>query len=129
VEVALDDLVLTGALQNSNQMKIDALLNPANESNMLDNVTEEEIYDAVMESRMVPPGDDNSDSDAFDDVSPTRKEALQAALVLKKYLQHVNSPFARKLEGILGSFGRQTRLTVLQDMRPTLLTDYFSRKP
>jgi hypothetical protein len=133
VEAALDDLVSTGALQNLNRMSIDALLNPTDELNMLDDVTEEEIYDAVMGSRMLSEsGDDISDSDTLqinsesDEDCPTQKEALQAALILEKYVQHINDPFARNLEGMLGLFGRQTRLTEFQNMRPTLVTDYFS---
>jgi|SRR6266850_57817 len=113
-------------------MSINALLNPTDELNMLDDVTKEEIYDVVMESRMLSKSsDDISNSDTLqvnsDEDCPTRKEALQAALVLKKYIQHINDPFARNLEGILGLFGQQTRLTEFQNMRPTLVTDYFSR--
>jgi hypothetical protein len=59
VEVALDDLVSTGALQSLNQMSINALLNPTDELNMLDDVTKEEIYDAVMGSRMLSKSGDD----------------------------------------------------------------------
>lgn len=134
VKAALDDLVPTGALQNSNRMSIDALLNPADELNILDDTTEDSIFDAVMDSRMVSgsQGDDISKLDMLradslaGEVGPTQKEALQAAIILEKYMQHINDPFACKLEGMLGSFGQQTHLSGFQNMRPTLVTDYFS---
>ena len=44
------------------------------------------------------------DDDAVDQ-KPTRKEALTAAFALRSYVADINEPFARKLEGILASFG------------------------
>ena len=38
------------------------------------------------------------DGDAPSDIRPTRNEALQAAPVVKKYVQELNDPFTRKLE-------------------------------
>ena len=52
---------------------------------------------------------------------------LQAALVVKKYIEELNNPFARKLEGIINSFGRQMRLIEAQALKPTVMTDYFIR--
>lgn len=69
----------------------------------------------------------DSDSDAVDQ-KPTRKEALTAAFALRSYVADINEPFARKLEGILASFGRQTRLEETQSLEPTHITDYFTRK-
>ena len=44
------------------------------------------------------------------------------------YIQDIDEPFARKLEGMLSSFGRQTCLLEFQNLTPTLMTDYFTRK-
>ena len=44
------------------------------------------------------------DDDAMDQ-KPTHKEALMAAFALRSYITDINEPFARKLEGILASFG------------------------
>ena len=38
----------------------------------------------------------------------TRKEALQAALVMQEFLQELNIPYAGNLEAELHSFGYQT---------------------
>jgi hypothetical protein len=40
----------------------------------------------------------------------------------KSYVADINEPFARKLEGILASFGRQTRLEEAQLFEPTHIT-------
>ena len=42
--------------------------------------------------------------------SLTRKEALAAVFILRSYVADINEPFARRLENIIASFGRQTRL-------------------
>jgi hypothetical protein len=63
--------------------------------------------------------------DIEDDIRPTRNEALQAALVVKKYIQELNSdPFTRKLEAIIDTFGWQTHLVEVQSLKPMLMTDY-----
>ena len=72
-------------------------------------------------------GDNDIEDDAPSDIRPTRKEALQAAFVVKKYIQDVNDPFARKLEAIIDTFGWQTRLVEVQTLKPTVMTDYFTR--
>jgi hypothetical protein len=68
------------------------------------------------------------DNDHHSDKKPTRKEALAAAFTLRSYVADINEPFARKLEGILASFGRQTRLEGAQSLEPTYITGYFTRK-
>ena len=50
VEAALDDLVATGALQKTNQMDIESLLNPEGESTLLTEMSDQEIYQAVMDT-------------------------------------------------------------------------------
>jgi len=133
VEAALDELVSTGALQTGNRMDIDTLLNPETERCVMDETTDEEIFEAVMESRRAEEngpmnsGDDDVDDDACVEARPTRHEAMQAASVMKRYIDDLDDPFARKLEAILGSFGRQMRLDEARSMVPTQMTDYFTR--
>ena len=96
---------------------------------MMDESTDEEIYEAVMDARKEDEAGDNDNENGNPaDIRPTRKEALSAALTIQKYIQDIDDPFARQLEGILGSFGHQTRLLEAQSMVPTLLTDFFSHK-
>ncbi|KIK80734.1 hypothetical protein PAXRUDRAFT_157894, partial [Paxillus rubicundulus Ve08.2h10] len=60
----------------------------------------------------------------------TRKEALQAALILEEYISELDGPFAQKLESLLGSFGKQTRFidSDMQHLKDTKLTSYFESK-
>jgi hypothetical protein len=50
VEEALDSLVSTGALQTSNCMRIENLLNPAAKHTLIDNTTDKDIYKAIVKS-------------------------------------------------------------------------------
>ena len=50
VKDTLDELVATRALQARNRMDIEALLNPAGESHILTETSDEEIYQAVIDS-------------------------------------------------------------------------------
>ncbi|KAF9220756.1 hypothetical protein BS17DRAFT_713621 [Gyrodon lividus] len=74
--------------------------------------------------------DDNNNIDNSEPQAPglIHHKALQAMLMLKKYVRTINNPFSRKFEVMLGSFGQQTRVAEMQDMKDTKLTDYFSRK-
>jgi len=128
LDETLDALEATGVLQSANRMCLEALLNPENESTNMDESTDEEIFQAVMDTKGLG-GHDGSDEDDFSaDIRPSRTEALCAARTLQKYIQDINDPFARKLETILASFGHQTCLAESQAMKPTVLTDYFVRK-
>ena len=50
LESALDELVSTGALQASNRMDIEGQLNPAEKSHVIDETTDEEICQAVLDA-------------------------------------------------------------------------------
>jgi hypothetical protein len=50
VKVALDDLVATGALQKSNWMDLESLLNPAGESHVLTEDSDSEIHQSVIDA-------------------------------------------------------------------------------
>ena len=51
LRLALDDLEVTGILQSKNRMDIEALLNPPEESRMMEATTDEEICQAVLAMR------------------------------------------------------------------------------
>ena len=59
--------------------------------------------------------------------SPTRTEALDTMLTLRRYVSTFDDPFARKLELMLGSFRQKTRVVEMQGMVNSKLTDYYSR--
>jgi hypothetical protein len=104
-------------------MNLDKLLNPANEHNMYDDGTEEEIHQAVLERHNAEQDREHNGGDVVEDdadeiaeAKPSCQEALAVALTLSKYVADVNEPFTRKLEVIFASFGRQTRLDTLDSL-------------
>lgn len=97
--------------------------------------SDQEICDAVLDScqaqddAIINGGDDDVDDDACPiDSRPTRREVLQAALLITQHTNCVDDPLARKLEGLLGSFTRQMHLEESRNMVSSHLTDYFTRK-
>ena len=135
VTAALDDLVLRGVLQASNRMSLEELLNPSDESFGIDETTDEEIWKAVLDSKVQREnadannvGDNDVDDDAPIELPPSRHEALQAKITIEKYIAVIDEPYARKLESILAEFARSTRLIDTQEMKVSLVTDYFARK-
>ena len=96
VQSALDDLVSTGALQRDNRMNIEALLNPAAEAQNLDEMTDEEICQAVQDARKAEyeatDSGDHSDDEA---PCPTRREVLQAVSVINSYVDNLDDAIAR----------------------------------
>ena len=130
VEHALDELVAMGALQARNRMDIKALLNPAGESHVLTETSDEEIYQAVIDSisareNIEINGGDDVDIDGPVEPHPTRREVLKAVSTIGKYTNDLNDPFAQKIEALLGSFTRQLRLEETGHMKNTVLTDFF----
>jgi hypothetical protein len=130
---ALDDLESTGVLQPSNRMDIEALLNPVDElPQVMEETTDEEICQAVLDAKkaqeagLINGGDDDVDDDpSAIEPCPTHREVLQAASVINKYIDTLNDPIARSLEGVLASFRYQMWLEMSCSMKSTHLTDYF----
>ncbi|KAL4065514.1 hypothetical protein V8B97DRAFT_1875375, partial [Scleroderma yunnanense] len=91
--VALDGLQQRGVLQASNRLSLEELLNPVAE--LHNEMLEEEIYHAVMEAQHgnLLTNDDAAEDDLVDP-PPTCCEALQAALVIMKYVETMDEPFA-----------------------------------
>ena len=133
VEAALDDLVAMGALQGKNRMDIESLLNPADESQVLTGTSDEDIYQAVIDSIAarenieINGGDNVNEDDIPIEPRPTRRDILKAASTINRYLDDLNNPIARKLEGLLGSFNRQLHLEESQSTKETVITDFFQR--
>ena len=50
VEAALDDLITRGALQPDNRMDIENLLNPAGETSIFTEASDEDIFQSVMDA-------------------------------------------------------------------------------
>ncbi|SJL05224.1 uncharacterized protein ARMOST_08590 [Armillaria ostoyae] len=129
VEESLDALQTTGVLQTANWMSIESLLNPEAElDNMEGEVTDEDIFKAVMTARNEEEVEEMGDADAdvCIDPLPSRKEALKAVSTLQKYIGSLDVPYLHQLEGILASFGRQTRLEEAHSLKDTEITMYFT---
>ncbi|KIK80626.1 hypothetical protein PAXRUDRAFT_158156, partial [Paxillus rubicundulus Ve08.2h10] len=112
---------------------INELVNPAIEAHQVFEATDEGIYEAVMDVKRVQEelaksGDVDVKSDAPVEPAPMRNEALQAALLLQKYTKDLDDPFTRKLEIMLGLFGRKTRTATMQNTQDTTLISYFPSK-
>jgi DDE superfamily endonuclease len=132
VEIALDDLVQTGALQGSNRMDIKSLLNPAGESQVLMETSDCEIYQAVMDAinareNVEINGGDDVDNDIPLEPRPTRRDVLKAVSTIITYVGDLNELIARKIETVLGSFSRQLHLDEARTMKSSALTDFFPR--
>jgi len=131
VESSLNELEQTGVLQRTNRLKLDDLLNLEPERQIIEHTTDEEIFHAVIashtaeESMELVGGADDDDDDAEILPRPSWRAALEAAATLERYISEVEEPYARKLEGFLSSFGRQTRVEEARNMVPTVMTDYF----
>ncbi|KAI0761210.1 hypothetical protein BD413DRAFT_495812 [Trametes elegans] len=130
VKQALDSLVMTGALQTTNRMDINSLLNPQVKTEVFSEVSEEEIFEAVQVARNA-----SDNGDASDDIGelavekpPTRAEVLQAASVILRFSSMLDDTAARKMESALASFTRQTRLDAQRAIKDTTITRYFSRQ-
>ncbi|RPD58656.1 DDE-domain-containing protein [Lentinus tigrinus ALCF2SS1-6] len=122
---ALDELVKRGALQPSNRMDIGSLLNPEAELEVIAEVSEEEIFDAVREAAQE---DNDEELEEDSEEGPSRREALQAVALLTRYAGTVNDPAARKLEDALAGFSRQLRHETQSAMVNTSITEYFRRQ-
>ncbi|PPQ83060.1 hypothetical protein CVT25_005219 [Psilocybe cyanescens] len=132
VEVALEELVATGALQRSNRMDIESLLNPEGESNISAESSDKEIYQAVIDARAahenleINGGDDfEGDSPTIMEPQPTRRDVLKASSIITKYISHIDDPAARKIEALLSSLNGKLRLEGTRKMRDTVVTDFF----
>ncbi|KAG8221765.1 hypothetical protein J3R82DRAFT_2072 [Butyriboletus roseoflavus] len=117
IECALDALESVGVLQHCNRMNLAELLNPAVKTHNLFDVTNQNIYDAVMEAKKLQDAEDSlgsansaensahSDSDKPVDIILTHSEALQAAWGLQKYVEGLDTAYASNFTVMLHVFG------------------------
>ena len=68
VEATLDNLVAMRALQKSNQMDINSLLNPEGESHVLTEMSDVEIYQAVVDAITACANMEANSGDDCDDI-------------------------------------------------------------
>ncbi|KAI6027857.1 hypothetical protein BKA83DRAFT_4014779, partial [Pisolithus microcarpus] len=120
----------SGVLQHTNRMNITELLNPAAESHNIFDTTDMDIYNVVMDAQKVHEpsavlGTSNNDDEEPVKPAPTCKEALQAALLLRKYTKGLDDPCARKVESVLSTFGQMTCMKESRSMRESKITSYF----
>ena len=80
-------------------MNIEALLNPEGECKIMDESTDEEIYQAAIDAidaceNINENGGDNLNSDGPVQACPTSCEVLQAAAVINRYIDKLDDPIA-----------------------------------
>ncbi len=126
---SLDFLVATGALQRANVMSVEFLLNPLDEhGSMHAPITDEEIYQEVLRFEDTEGITIADDDEVNQEERPSRCEALKAMATLQKFAMTMDDPVARKLEAILGRFGRQMRLEEGKSLIDGTITRYFAPK-
>ena len=111
-------------------MDIESLLNPADESHILTETSDEEIYQAVIgakENIEITRGDDINEC-PLSEPRPTHCDLLKAVSTINKYTEEINDPFARNIEALLGTLKRQVCVDEARNMKETFLTDYFQQK-
>ncbi|KIK96194.1 hypothetical protein PAXRUDRAFT_139034 [Paxillus rubicundulus Ve08.2h10] len=109
------------------------LLNLAGKTYNMFNAMDKNIFESVMAGKRLwerNSADDNDNINSLEAHAPglTHHEALQAELMLRKYIRTINNPFSNKFKMMLGSFGQQTHVAKIHDMKDTNLADYFSCK-
>ncbi|KAJ7827563.1 hypothetical protein B0H13DRAFT_1508427, partial [Mycena leptocephala] len=115
-----------GVLQQKNLVDIEDLIHIPEEQ-VIEDATDKDIFEAVQkirngeQDREKNGGDDNEEVEP----KPSRKEVLQAASTLRKYIADLDDPFARKMEAMLSMFGRETCREEARAMVDTEITDYF----
>ncbi|KAF8979325.1 hypothetical protein BDQ17DRAFT_1264861 [Cyathus striatus] len=110
-------------------MTVKSLLNPEGESHALTETSDNEIYQAVMESiatcqMLEVNGGDDVDQNIQVEPHPARCDVLAAASTIKKYTEDMNDPLSHKVDVILDSFNQQLRLDEFKNMKDTALTDF-----
>ena len=114
-------------------MEIESLLNPADKSQVLTGTSDEDIYQAVIDSIAacenikINSGDNVNEDDIPIKPHPTQRDILKAVSTINRYLDDLNNPIACKLKGLLGSFNRQLHLEESQNTKETVITNFFQR--
>ena len=130
IEAALNDLIARGALQPGNRMDIENLLNPAGKTPILTEASDEDIFQSVMDAIEAHEiieinGGDDVDDGVETEPQLTHREVLKAVSTINKYIDGLDDPVSRKIEGLLQSFNWQLHLNETKNMKDTILTKYF----
>ncbi|KAK0183960.1 hypothetical protein F5146DRAFT_939121, partial [Armillaria mellea] len=119
-----------GALQTANRMSIESLLNPEVKHDVMEEVTDKDIFDVVMRAQNEGEAEEACDADVNDDECiipiPSHKEALKAVSTLQQYVGSIDALFFCQLKGILASFGQKTHLEEAHSLKDTEITMYFT---
>ncbi|KAF8228036.1 hypothetical protein L208DRAFT_1123384, partial [Tricholoma matsutake] len=105
-------------------MDIEAVLNPADESQVINETTDEDICWAVLNAKntqedgLFNGGDDNVNSESLQS-SPNNasNQQLKETSVINWYIDMLDDPIACKLEGVLASFQCQMQLEMSHSMK------------
>jgi hypothetical protein len=125
---SLTQLESRGVFKQKNMMDLGELLNPEGKQDLLEDISEESVFEAV---QLMNDSGQETDMHCEDQVTvegPSRKEALVASLTLQKYIAGINKPYAHQLEAQLTGFGCEIRLDQAKSMQETYITDYFTQK-
>ena len=134
VKSTLDELQSLGVLQKANRMDLEQLLNPIEEQArhyMTVELSNQDICDAVLKAMASEDTNTNDHNDSEDEAAvrprPTRCKALEAISVIQSYVEDIDSSYARKVEDVLATFGRQTRVEGMKTARETKIIDFFKK--
>jgi len=125
LDITLDGLEAQGILQDNNHMDIEALLNPISERVTYNEISDEDIYTAVLADWNSQSTNNISIAEDIIDPLPTRNEAVQAAFTLERYLSTQDSDFSGILDTALIKFRGQLRHEEFVSAKPTKITDVF----
>jgi hypothetical protein len=133
IEEGLNSLQSVGILSKRNRMSIAELVDNPSEIVHAADVSDDDIFNAVSkawenrEKDNIAEGAHDANNSDEDMPAVSRKDAIQAALLLKTYTKQVNSSFARKMESMLAQFGRETRYEAQSLLRSSTLDSYFKK--
>jgi hypothetical protein len=102
---------------------LDHKANTVDEQRVLD------ILDDATDARetMEINGGDDVDEDFPAKPQPSRQDVLKSTSTINKFIDKMDDPNARKLEGLLCSLNMQLRLEETRNLKDTHLTSYFNR--
>ena len=115
----------------TNQMEIESLLNPEGESQILREISDEEIYQAVMDTleareNMEITGWDDVDNNVPPEPCPTCCNVVKATSTINKYIIELNDSQSCKLEAMLNAFNWQLHFDKTKNLKEMMLTDFFT---
>ena len=130
VNHALDVFIATRALQKTNHMDIESLLNPVGESHILTETSDREIFKAVMETTEAHETIEVNRGDDVDEYFPAEpqpswQDVLKATSTISKFIVNMDDPIAHKLEGLISSLNMQLHPEESRKLKDTHSTCYI----